>query len=88
MTDKTATQILMERHELERSLGRPPADIRTEEDYCRWALAQIDKRARELAEPYIKNLVEIESRKPARPVMIPLADLPDIFSRISPMTKD
>jgi hypothetical protein len=75
MADKTATQLMLERRDLERSLGIPPADIKTQEDYCRWALGQIDKRAKELAKPFIDMLVEIERTRPVKPIVIPLANL-------------
>jgi hypothetical protein len=74
--NKTATQLMMERYEFERMLGNPPSDIKTEEDYCRWALVQIEQYAKEIAEPYINKLVEIEKLKPPKPIFVPLGEWP------------
>jgi len=59
-------------------------DIKTEEDYLRWMLAQIETQARKDAEPYMKRLLEIESRKPPKPVFIPVDQLPaDMLERFN-----
>lgn len=72
MENRTATETMMERHRFELGLGPMPHDIETEEDYLKWVLTEIQRKARRDAEPFMQRLVEIESRKPPKPIYIPL----------------
>ena len=84
MTNRTATSAAIEQHRVEAGLGYPPQWIETEEDYLKWALTEIQKKAQRDAEPFMKRLVEIENRKPPKPVFIPLDQLPaDMLARFN-----
>jgi hypothetical protein len=81
VNDKSATQMATEQRQLERSFGPVPHGIQTEEDYLRWMLSEIHRRAREDAEPYVKRLVEIENQKPPKPIVIPLDQWPEHLTK-------
>jgi len=61
MSDRTATQTMIAQHTLELEFGPRPSDIETEEQYLRWMIANIDRKARRDAQPYIDRLVQIEN---------------------------
>ncbi|MCY0148297.1 hypothetical protein OEG84_11395 [Hoeflea sp. G2-23] len=77
MTNQTATSAAIEQARVEAGLGHPPQGIETEEDYLKWALAEIQKKARRDAEPFMKRLMQLESRKPLKPIFIPLDQWPE-----------
>lgn len=74
MEERTATQIMQEQKDRESSFGAPPRAIESEEQYLKWILSEIWDKARADAEPYIRRLVEIEARKPPKPIFVNPSD--------------
>lgn len=61
----------------------PPAEVKSEEEYHRWCLAEIHRAAVELAQHHIDALVKIEASKPRRPIFLPLDQLPaDLLGKV------
>ena len=66
----TATQaLLIERNIISEPI---PDHVKTEEDFLRWQLYQMEKRYREEAEPILNRLKNIEAAKPMKPIFVPL----------------
>lgn len=75
MERPTATEMQARLHGTLVRFGPPPAELQTEEERLKWALAELDREYRAEARPIIDRLVALESEKPPRPIILRAADM-------------
>ena len=81
----TATEILS-KHIYEQ-LGPVPEAVKTQEQYHRWCLTAIDRAARELAQPHIDALVDVEVTRPRKIVWSRDQDLAWLIEAAKPVNE-